>query len=588
MDGYQPPTDLTPGFTMAANASSSSIAAEGRADADGGSHGWWALWILTVLLAGEACLLGWCFVGGWLRDLDGKRWAAFAAIMMLGGLQSHIRQHRDAYRAVRVSWPLVAGQIAAFAGVLAYAGWLASGGRDTPLGSAGELVTGGGLAVAWFVFSLLLVAPGAGMVRSVLTTVLGFGLFAFAAWHVGTLTMGFWQATGDTTLRLVELLLVPLAGGPVVRPQPFAIGTPEFTVLVTESCGGFHGIGLVTALLVGYLWWFRDVQRFPQSLLLVPIGMALMWLANVLRITSLVLVGIWISPDIAVEGFHSAAGWIAFLAVGLGLIWTASRMPFFSLPHAAGPAAGPVEQATLATNAPRAGHPPSAGHPPLADHAPATDQAMPTGLTAPTVVSCILPFLALMAVTILTRAFTAGFDLLYPLRVVAVAAVLWRLRGGLPWRTFRIRPAAVAIGAATFAVWMALAPAADAGTGDDPNVLGWPWSAAWLVVRVVGATVTVPIAEELFFRGFVIRRCIGPDVDAVPVGAFTWLSFLLSSVAFGVLHGDAWVAGTLAGMLFALALYTRRSLDDAVVAHATTNALLSGYVVATGSWSQWG
>jgi CAAX prenyl protease-like protein len=251
-------------------------------------------------------------------------------------------------------------------------------------------------------------------------------------------------------------------------------------------------------------------------------------------------------------------------------------MRFFSVPHTAGPAAGPVEQAALATNAHRAGHPPSA------------DLAMPTDPTAPTVVSCILPFLALMATTILTRAFTAGFDLLYPLRVVAVAAVLWRLRGDLPWQSFRIRPTAVAIGAATFAVWMALAPVADAGTGDDPNVLGWPWSAAWLVVRVVGATVTVPIAEELFFRGFVIRRCIGPDVDAVPVGAFTWLSFLLSSVAFGVLHGDAWVAGTLAGMLFALALYTRRSLDDAVVAHATTNALLSGYVVATGSWSQWG
>jgi len=541
-----------------------------------------ALRLLALLLFVEAVLLGWCLGGQWLREIQGKRWAAFMAVMLLAALDQHVRRHGAAYRAVRIAWPIALGQVLAFVGVLGYASWLASGGRDTPLGSAGELVTGGGLAVAWFVFSLLLVAPGAGMVRSVLTTVLGFGLFAFAAWHVGTLTMGFWQATGDTTLRLVELLLVPLAGGPVVRPQPFAIGTPEFTVLVTESCGGFHGIGLVTALLVGYLWWFRDVQRFPQSLLLVPIGMALMWLANVLRITALVLVGIWISPEIAVEGFHSAAGWIAFLAVGLGLIWSTSRMRFFSVPHTAGPAAGPVEQAALAPNAHRAGHPPSA------DHAPATDLAMPTDPTAPTVVSCILPFLALMAITILTRAFTAGFDLLYPLRVVAVAAVLWRLRGDLPWQSFRIRPAAVAIGAATFAVWMALTPVADAGTGDDPNVLGWPWSAAWLVVRVVGATVTVPIAEELFFRGFVIRRCIGPDVDAVPVGAFTWLSFLLSSVAFGVLHGDAWVAGTLAGMLFALALYTRRSLDDAVVAHATTNALLSGYVVATGSWSQWG
>jgi len=530
-----------------------------------------ALRLLALLLAVETLLLAWQLGGEWLREIQGKRWAAFMAVMILAAVDRHVRRHAAAYGAVRIAWPIAIGQVLSFCGVLGYAGWLAAGGRDTPLGSLGELVTGAGLVVAWFLFSLLLVAPGAGMVRDVLTTVLGFGLFAFAAWHVGTLTMGFWQATGDTTLRLVELLLVPLAGGPVVRPQPFAIGTPAFTVLVTESCGGFHGIGLVTALLAGYLWWFRDIQRFPQSLLLVPIGVALMWLANVLRITALVLVGIWISPAVAVQGFHSAAGWIAFLAVGLGLIWTTSRIPFFSHPRGADAAEG---ESIVAHAAPAA----------LAAHPIPADAVGP----APTAIACLLPFLALMAVTLLTRAFTAEFDWLYPLRVVAVAAVLWRLRHDLPWQTARIRPAAVAIGAATFVAWMALSPTADAGTGDDPSGLGWPWSAAWLLVRVMGATVTVPIAEELFFRGFVIRRCIGPDVDAVPVGEFTWLSFLLSSVAFGVLHGDAWIAGTVAGMLFALALYTQRRLDDAIVAHATTNALLSGYVVATGSWGQWG
>ena len=37
-----------------------------------------------------------------------------------------------------------------------------------------------------------------------------------------------------------------------------------------------------------------------------------------------------------------------------------------------------------------------------------------------------------------------------------------------------------------------------------------------------------------------------------------------------------------------VALAWRGRLADAVVAHATTNALLSGYVIATGSWTQWG
>src|SRR5262249_2033474 len=72
----------------------------------------------------------------------------------------------------------------------------------------------------------------------------------------------------------------------------------------------------------------------------------------------------------------------------------------------------------------------------------------------------------------------------------------------------------------------------------------------------------------------------------VSLGQFTWLSFLASSAAFGALHGR-WLAGTLAGMLYALAVYRRGQLADAVLAHATTNALLAAYVLATGSWGLW-
>ncbi len=72
----------------------------------------------------------------------------------------------------------------------------------------------------------------------------------------------------------------------------------------------------------------------------------------------------------------------------------------------------------------------------------------------------------------------------------------------------------------------------------------------------------------------------------MPAGTFTWLSFAVSSILFGVLHGN-WVAGTVAGVAFAIALYRRGALSDAVVAHATANALLAAYVLATHSWSLW-
>jgi exosortase E/protease (VPEID-CTERM system) len=376
-------------------------------------------------------------------------------------------------------------------------------------------------------------------------------------------------------MSLVEHLLAPFVRGPVVRPSEFVIGTPEFQVGVGPSCGGAHGIGLMTVLVGVYLWWFRDGQRFPQSLLLFPIGITLIWLANAVRITALILVGVYISPDIAVDGFHSTAGWVAFLCVGLGLVAVAGRLPWFAIDRAPAPASPP----TVAIGA-------------VAADAPAA-VAAPAGILPP-VTACLLPFIVLMAVTMLTRAFTSGFDLLYPLRLIAVAMTLYVVRDALRWREFSVSPMAVGIGGAAFAAWMLLVPRPDDPLADftaarDPFLaLDRPWAIAWLVCRSLGAIVTVPIAEELAFRGFLLHRLVSEDVETVPAGRFTWPSFLASSLAFGLLHGSAWIAATVAGMLFAAALYRRGRLADAVVAHATTNALLTSYVLATGSWSSWG
>ena len=64
-------------------------------------------------------------------------------------------------------------------------------------------------------------------------------------------------------------------------------------------------------------------------------------------------------------------------------------------------------------------------------------------------------------------------------------------------------------------------------------------------------------------------------------------AFLVSSLLFGAMHGRLWLAGTVAGMAFAAALYRRGALADAVQAHATTNGLLLVYAIVTGRWAVW-
>jgi CAAX prenyl protease-like protein len=96
-----------------------------------------------------------------------------------------------------------------------------------------------------------------------------------------------------------------------------------------------------------------------------------------------------------------------------------------------------------------------------------------------------------------------------------------------------------------------------------------------------------PIAEELAFRGFLLRRLISADFEAISLRTFTWFSFLASSLVFGLLHGGLWVAGVMAGALYALASRQRGRLGDAILAHATTNALLAVYVLTFQRWDLW-
>jgi CAAX prenyl protease-like protein len=97
----------------------------------------------------------------------------------------------------------------------------------------------------------------------------------------------------------------------------------------------------------------------------------------------------------------------------------------------------------------------------------------------------------------------------------------------------------------------------------------------------------VPIAEELAFRGFLLRRLQSADFESVSWRLFAWGPFLISSVAFGILHGERWLAGAIAGGIFALVQLRRGRIGDAVAAHSVANALVAAWVLSAGDWNLW-
>jgi CAAX prenyl protease-like protein len=197
----------------------------------------------------------------------------------------------------------------------------------------------------------------------------------------------------------------------------------------------------------------------------------------------------------------------------------------------------------------------------------------------------------ILAAAMISRSLASGFEWFYPLRVVAAGTALWFFRkryAGLNWTFGWIGPV---VGVIVAGIWVSLDLVAGVRT-DSPIASGLasltaPARFIWIAFRVLAAVVTVPIAEELAFRGFLFRRLMSADFESLNGRKFSFVALLSSSVLFGVLHGDRWLAGTVAGLLYAFAFLFRRKIGDAVIAHATTNALLAALVLFTGRWYLW-
>jgi exosortase E/protease (VPEID-CTERM system) len=393
-----------------------------------------------------------------------------------------------------------------------------------------------------------------GLTRQNSSLVLTGVIIIAASWVFGFFTNRAWEPLLGPTFRVVEWLLSALGQEVVSQPEDILLGTSQFSVEISPACAGYEGIGLISVFVASYLWLFRGNLRFPQAFILLPSGILAVWFINAVRITLLVLFGTHVSPEIAMGGFHSATGWLGFIAVALSMVAVTQKMPFFA-----------VRQPGAETKA------------------SASDSTA----------AYLAPLMALLAIIMVTRMFSSGFDWFYPVRVLGTGGAIWffwrsklrRLHFAGAWSA-----GAIGIGVTVFAVWVGLEWAMG-GLETDPAVpasleeMPAGFAAGWLVFRVLGSVVTVPIAEELAFRGYLLRRLISPDFDKL-APRFTWISFLLSSFLFGVLHGR-WIAGTVAGMFYAWAIYRRGRVGDAVIAHATTNALIAADVLILGHWNFW-
>jgi CAAX prenyl protease-like protein len=210
----------------------------------------------------------------------------------------------------------------------------------------------------------------------------------------------------------------------------------------------------------------------------------------------------------------------------------------------------------------------------------------------------IAPFLLFVAFMAISP--KLGLDARWdaPLRVIIMAIVCY-----VCWpRELPLRPVkpllSIGVGVAVFAVWIApdvVIPRYRTNILFSNSVwhlqssltsseLQSAWVLAWRTIRAV---VIVPIVEELFWRAWLMRWLINPDFEKVRLGTYGTLAFWATAILFASEHGAYWDVGLVTGIVYNLWMIRTKSVADCIIMHGVTNAVLSGYVIATAQWQYW-
>ncbi len=211
----------------------------------------------------------------------------------------------------------------------------------------------------------------------------------------------------------------------------------------------------------------------------------------------------------------------------------------------------------------------------------------------------VAPFAVFMLFIALAHWLPGSPGLLYPIRVVVVGVVLAVFSRRLVSLRAGNWVGSIGIGVIVFVLWVApdvLWPAYRSHWLFDNALVGSAKSSVphdaktdlvFIALRIFGSVALVPVLEELFWRGWLMRWLIQPDFQAVRLGAYTPYSFWVTAVLFAAEHGSYWDVGLLAGVLYNWWMVRTGRLADCIVAHAVTNGLLAVYVLSSGQWQYW-
>lgn len=353
-----------------------------------------------------------------------------------------------------------------------------------------------------------------------------------------------------STFELINALISSLYSDYIYDIETLLIGTERFSVILRFGCSGIQGITLfITTAIILYLLEIKNlnISKLRLSIYLV-LGVIFSFIGNVFRISALIALGTHGHEKWALGSFHSYTGIVLFLILMITFFIIINHF------HSKSPYILTLKPFLF------------------------ENSASPF----------LIPFVCLLIGSLFLKILTPSWDWWYPLKVCVLFCILLlyidKYKKIMSIK-FSVYP--ILLGLIISILWVTI-PYQNSNGSQVNDFMDTTTSLKiiWLIFKILGSALIIPVIEELAFRGFFLRFLINRDFNHVKIGTYSFISFAISSIVFGILHHHLW-AGIISGCLFNLITYYRRNLFDSILCHSVANLSLSFLIIYYGRWDIW-
>lgn len=149
-------------------------------------------------------------------------------------------------------------------------------------------------------------------------------VYCFIVYLVGETMIGkFWVYLSGVILSALNFILPLFSKSVIIDPSQLSVMVNDFHVNIGAPCAGISSLVTFTFLFVVSVILLKQKNpiNYVKSAIALVVGLGIIYLLNIIRVTTIILIGAFYSPEIAIDLFHEYMSAVMLIALFVAYLY---------------------------------------------------------------------------------------------------------------------------------------------------------------------------------------------------------------------------------------------------------------------------